>query len=36
MWLDIQPWFSLLTISLTIAICFGIVSIMKGLSHPKW
>jgi hypothetical protein len=36
MWLDIQPWLPLLTIGLTITICFGIVSIMKGLSHAKW
>ena len=35
MWLDIQPWLPLLTIGLTITICFGIVSLMKGLSHSK-
>jgi hypothetical protein len=35
MWLDIQPWLPLLTISLAITICFGIVSIMKGLSHSR-
>jgi hypothetical protein len=33
--LDIQPWLTLPTIGLTITICFGIVSIMKGLSHSK-
>jgi hypothetical protein len=36
MWLDIQPWLPLLTISLTIMLCFGIVSIMQRLSHRKW
>ncbi len=36
MWLDIQPWLPLLTISLTIMLCFGVVSIMQGLSHRKW
>lgn len=35
MWLHIQTWLSLLTIGLTITICFGIVSLMKGLSHSK-
>jgi hypothetical protein len=35
MWLDLQPWLPLLTISLTITLCFGIVSMMKGLSHSK-
>ena len=35
MWLDMQPWPPLLTISLTIMLCFGIVSIMQGLSHRK-
>jgi hypothetical protein len=36
MWLDIQPWLPLLTVGLTITVCFGIVSMIKGLSHPKW
>jgi hypothetical protein len=36
MWLDIQPWLPLLTIGLTITICFSIVSIMQRLNHRKW
>jgi hypothetical protein len=37
MWLDIQPWLPLLTVSISIAICFGIVSMIKGLTYPnRW
>jgi hypothetical protein len=35
MWLDMQAWLPLLTISLTITICFSIVSLMKRLSHSR-
>jgi hypothetical protein len=35
MWLDMQAWLPLLTISLTITICFSIASLMKRLSHSR-
>jgi hypothetical protein len=35
MWSNVVMWLPLLTIVLTVAICFGVVSFMIGQSNPQ-
>jgi hypothetical protein len=35
MWIYVQLWFPLLTVALTAAICFSVVSFIVGQSRPQ-
>jgi hypothetical protein len=34
MWFNVQMWFPLLTVTLTAAICFSVVSFIMGHARP--